>query len=60
MHLAIWIAIGFGFGFVLGAATDRIGLWGWMNRRWKEDLRTPPASDFKPVPLKFRRLPPPR
>ena len=60
MGLIEWVALGFGSGFAFGVVTNRIGLWTWMIRRWNEDVPESPASGFVPVPLKFRRLPPPR
>ena len=61
MNFVMWIAIWFGFGVALGTATKWIGLWAWFARSWNENEHSAtPASDFSPVPMKFRRLPPPR
>lgn len=60
MNFVMWIVVWFGFGVALGTATKKIGLWDLIIRYWNEDVPGQQPTEFKPIPLKFRRLPPPR
>jgi hypothetical protein len=58
MNFFMWTVVWFGFGVALGAAANKTGLWDMIIRHWNEDVPERQPTDFKPPPLKFRRLPP--